>query len=90
MAPRVKIVKKKKNTFNRFESDRHIRLDVDIINFREAGDAQEVLIVVLEESGEVLLECPRLVMDQIIILSIYYPTIIKNSLFTMLKNWIYY
>ena len=28
MAPRVKIVKKKKNTFNRFESDRHIRLDV--------------------------------------------------------------
>ncbi len=28
MAPRVKIVKKKKNTFNRFESDRHIRVDV--------------------------------------------------------------
>ena len=86
MAPRVKIVKKKKNTFNRFESDRHIRLDVDIINFREAGDAQEVLIVVLEESGEVLLECPRLVMDQIIILSIYYPTITRSSLFIMLKS----
>ena len=33
MAPRVKIVKKKKNTFNRFESDRHIRLDViNILN----------------------------------------------------------
>ncbi len=66
MAPRVKIVKKKKNTFNRFESDRHIRLDVIPINYREAGDVPEVSIVVLEESGEELLECPKLVMDQII------------------------
>ncbi len=90
MAARVKIVKKKRNTFNRFESDRHIRLDVDIVNLREVGDAQEVLIVVLEESGEVLLKCLRLVMVQIMILSIYYPTIIKNSSFTTLKNWIYY
>jgi hypothetical protein len=70
MAPRTKIVKKKKNTFNRFESDRHIRLDVHSINLREAGDVLEVLIVVLEESGEELLECLRLVMDPIILLSI--------------------
>lgn len=28
MVARTKIVKKKRNTFNRFESDRHIRLDV--------------------------------------------------------------
>ena len=54
MAPRTKIVKKKKNTFNRFESDRHIRVDVICINHREAGDVPEVSIVVLEESGEVL------------------------------------
>jgi hypothetical protein len=46
MAPRTKIVKKKKNTFNRFESDRHIRLDVYLSNIREAGDVQEVSIVV--------------------------------------------
>ncbi len=46
MAPRVKIVKKKKNTFNRFESDRHIRLDVYYTNIREAGEDPEVLIVV--------------------------------------------
>jgi hypothetical protein len=86
MAPRVKIVKKKKNTFNRFESDRHIRLDVYISNIREAGDVLEVSIVVLEESGEVLSECPRLVMDLITILSIYYPTITRSLLYTMLKS----
>ena len=66
MAPRVKIVKKKKNTFNRFESDRHIRLDLILIKHREAGDVPEVSIVVLEESGEEPSECLRLVMDQII------------------------
>ncbi len=86
MAPRVKIVKKKKNTFNRFESDRHIRLDVDIIKYREAGDAQEVSIVVSEESGEELSECLKSVMDQIITLSIYSPTIIKKSSSITSKN----
>ncbi len=86
MAPRVKIVKKKKNTFNRFESDRHIRLDVYNSNIREAGDALEVLIVVLEENGEVLSECLRLVMDLITILSIYYPTITRSSLFITSKS----
>ncbi len=86
MAPRTKIVKKKKNTFNRFESDRHIRVDVYLFNIREAGDAQEVSIVVLEESGEVLLECLNVVMDQIILPSIYYPTTLRSSLSTMLKN----
>ncbi len=90
MAPRVKIVKKKKNTFNRFESDRHIRLDVLTINFREVGGAQEVSIVVLEESGEELLKCQRSVMGQITIPNIYYPTISKNSLSIMSMNLISY
>ncbi len=53
---KVKIVKKKKNTFNRFESDRHIRLDVKIKFkiIREAGEDPEVSIVESEESGEEL------------------------------------
>ncbi len=41
---RVRIVKKKKTTFDRFESDRHIRLNVyyDYKFNREAGEDQEV------------------------------------------------
>jgi hypothetical protein len=48
----VKIVKKKRNTFNRFESDRHIRMGVMIIyNVREAGESQEVSIA--ESGGDI-------------------------------------
>jgi hypothetical protein len=52
---RTRIVKKKTNTFNRFESDRHIRMGVNIykLKFREAGEDQEVSIVESEESLEV-------------------------------------
>ena len=43
---RTRIVKKKRNTFNRFECDRHIRMGVNFkLTYREAGEDQEVLIV---------------------------------------------
>jgi hypothetical protein len=44
---RTKILKKKRNTFNRFESDRHIRMGVSfiILILREAGEDLEVSIV---------------------------------------------
>lgn len=53
---RVKIVKKKRNTFNRFESDKHTRMGVRTFSFyifiREAGEETEVSIVESEESSE--------------------------------------
>ncbi len=88
---RVRIVKKKKTTFNRFESDRHTRLDVksNFKFFREAGEDPEVSIVESEESGEVLLELQKLVMDPTIKLDTYFPIfILKNSSSTMSLNWI--
>jgi hypothetical protein len=39
---RIKIVKKKTNTFDRFESDRYHRMGVNNPNLREAGEDQEV------------------------------------------------
>ncbi len=75
---RVKIVKKKRNTFNRFESDRHKRMDVSTFSFyrfiREAGEETEVSIVESEESGEEPSELPRLVMDQTTRPDTYSPT----------------
>jgi hypothetical protein len=41
----VRIVKKKTTLFNRFESDKHVRMGVRIaLTFREAGENPEVLI----------------------------------------------
>ena len=49
----VKIVKKKSNLFNRFESDRHARMGVTYnIYLREAGESQEVSIAESEEGSE--------------------------------------
>ena len=51
MVKKLKIVKKKRNLFNRFECDRHARMGV-IILLREVGEDQGVLIVGSEEDTE--------------------------------------
>jgi hypothetical protein len=88
---KVKIVKKKKTTFDRFESDRHIRLDVRLnLKFnREAGEDPEVSIVESEESLEELLEHQKLVMDPTIKQDTYFPVFTsRNSSSIMSLNWI--
>ena len=78
---RTKILKKKRNTFNRFESDRHIRMGVSffILKLREAGEDQEVSIVWSEEDLEVPIELLNVVMDQMLSQDICYLTTGKNS-----------
>jgi len=83
---KTRIVKKRTKTFDRFESNRHIRLDVIIsignnfiLKYREAGEDQEVLIALSEEDSEETWAAPKSVLDQIIKLNIYCPITKKNS-----------
>lgn len=49
----VRIVKKKRTLFNRFESDKHVRMGVRFpFILREAGENPEVSIAESEESTE--------------------------------------
>jgi hypothetical protein len=85
---RVKIVKKKTNTFNRFESDRHTRMGVRN-NFylnREAGEDPEVSIVWSEENSEEPSEPPNVVTDPTDKPDTCSPTTSLNSSFTTLMS----
>lgn len=76
MSKKLTIVKKRTNKFSRFETDRHVRMNVNYFikksMNRNHGENQEVSIVELEEDIKELWEWLQLVMDQIQKLDIYY------------------
>ena len=74
MVQRLKIVKKKKTTFNRFNM-------IDITDLIEVGDVLMVLIVELEEDIEVHKGVQELVMVQIKKQDFYYQITKLNMLF---------
>ena len=84
---KTRIVKKRTNTFDRFESHKHVRMGVRLIKpftkkliIRDHGEDQEVLIAPSEEDSEDILPSPKSDSVQIILPNICYPTTKKNSL----------